>query len=188
MDVEHKEYASNAKGNTAVTLGSVALGLAGLNAMNNAGCNNGGILGALLGGNRNGCGNGGMDAATIMALMAAGNGCGCGHEPVINRYEAGLAARISELETDVKLRDANTYTLAKMGELRDYVDAKFDKVDARLCKQAEWNTAQSGALNCMSSQIAQLFSLTKLVVPNGSVCPGWGAYTVAPATTPTTGT
>lgn len=35
------------------------------------------------------------------------------------------------------------------------------------------------ALSCMQGQIAQLMSLTKLVVPNGSICPGWGDVTVS---------
>jgi hypothetical protein len=171
MDVEHK-FASNAKGNTAVTLASVALGLLGLDAVGGGGCCNGGVLGKFLGGNRGGCNNGGLDAAALMALASAANTGGhC--DPVVNRYEAGLTSRISELETEVKLRDANTYTLTKMGELRDYIDAKFSKVDERLCKQSEWNTAQSAALTCMNGQIAQFFALTKLVVPNSSICPGW---------------
>lgn len=38
----------------------------------------------------------------------------------------------------------------------------------------------------MQQQIAQLQSLTKLVVPNGSVCPGWGNVTITPSTTATT--
>jgi hypothetical protein len=33
----------------------------------------------------------------------------------------------------------------------------------------------------MAGQIAQLQSLTKLVVPNTSVCPGWGNVTITPA-------
>jgi hypothetical protein len=39
----------------------------------------------------------------------------------------------------------------------------------------------------MQGQIAQLYSLTKLVVPNTSVCPGWGTVTITPAAAPTTG-
>jgi hypothetical protein len=31
-----------------------------------------------------------------------------------------------------------------------------------------------------------LGNITKVVVPNTSVCPGWGAYTVAPAGATTT--
>ena len=35
----------------------------------------------------------------------------------------------------------------------------------------------------IEGQIAQLQSLTKLIVPNSSCCPGWGEVTVKPATT-----
>jgi hypothetical protein len=131
-------------------------------------------------------------AGTALGLLG-GNGLqgllgggGCGNSAVVNRYESDLLSKVSALEADVKLRDANTYTMTKLGELRDYVDAKFYKVEERLCKQGEWNTAQSAALTCMNGQIAQLFALTKLVVPNSSICPGWGGVTIAPANTPTT--
>jgi FKBP-type peptidyl-prolyl cis-trans isomerase 2 len=39
---------------------------------------------------------------------------------------------------------------------------------------------------CMAGQIAQLFGLTRLVIPNSSSCPGWGDVTVTPATAATT--
>lgn len=106
-------------------------------------------------------------------------GGGCGNNAYVNRYEAEQSAKIAALEADIKLRDANTYTMQEMAKLRDYVDAKFDKVEARLCKQGEYNVAQTSALNCIQGQIAQLMSLTKLVVPNGSVCPGWGNVEVS---------
>ena len=38
-------------------------------------------------------------------------------------------------------------------------------------------------LNCISGRVAALEALTKLVVPNSSVCPGWGNVTITPATT-----
>ena len=43
----------------------------------------------------------------------------------------------------------------------------------------------TGTINCMQGQIAQLQGLTKLVVPNTSVCPGWGNVTITPAATTT---
>ena len=117
-----------------------------------------------------------------------GNGYNCSENMPVNRYEAGQNARIAELETEVKLRDANTYTDQKLLELYKYFDGKFDRVDHKLCEQAVWNTAQTGTISCMSGQIAQLYGLTKLVVPNTSICPGWGDVTVSvtPATTTTT--
>ena len=110
----------------------------------------------------------------------------CSENMVVNRYEAAQSARIAELETEVKLRDANTYTLSKIGELRDYVDRRFDGVNASINAQAVYNATNTAALSCLQGQVAQIMGLTKLVVPNGSICPGWGDATVS--ITPTTTT
>lgn len=111
----------------------------------------------------------------------------CHENQPINRYEAQQQARISELETEVKLRDANTFTMGEMGKLRDYVDTKFASVNEKLCAQAVHNATNDAVLGCMQGQIAQLMGLTKLIVPNSSICPGWGNVTVTPAAAPTTG-
>lgn len=105
----------------------------------------------------------------------------------VNRYEAGKDARIAELETEIKLRDANTFTMGEMNKLRDYVDRRFERVEHELCDQKVYNATNNAALGCIQGQVAQLMSLTKLVVPNGSICPGWGDVTVAitPATATT---
>lgn len=158
------KYASNAKGNAALTTGIIGTAGVGL-----------GLLGNLLGVN-------GMAGWN-------GNGCGCGaptcsDNTLVNRYEAQKDARIAELETEVKLRDANFYTIGEIGKLRDYVDGRFSKVESELCEQKVFNATQIGTISCIQGQIAQLMGLTKLVVPNGSVCPGWGDVTVT--VTPTT--
>jgi hypothetical protein len=116
-----------------------------------------------------------------------GNNCGCSDNMPINRYEAQQSARIAELETEVKLRDANFYTLGEMGKLRDYVDGRINGIEQELCQQRVYNATNTSALSCMQGQIAQLYSLTKLVVPNGSICPGWGDVTVSVTPAPTTG-
>lgn len=158
-------YASNAKANAGLATGIIGTALGALNATG------GNILGGMWGGNNCGCNAGYM---------------ACSENNLINRYEASQQARIAELETEVKLRDANFYTLSEMGKLRDYVENKFDKVEAQLCQQAAYNATNTATINCMAGQIAQLQSLTKLVVPNSSVCPGWGDVTITPATAPTT--
>ena len=104
----------------------------------------------------------------------------------VNRYEAAQAARIAALETEVKLRDANTFTMGEMGKLRDYVDGKFAKVEHELCDQRVFNATQIGTISCIQGQIAQLMGLTKLVVPNSSICPSWGDVTVSVTPTATT--
>jgi hypothetical protein len=61
----------------------------------------------------------------------------------------------------------------------------LDHVEHELGDQRVYNATNTAALGCVQGQVAQLMSLTKLVVPNGSICPGWGDVTVSvtPATT-----
>ena len=152
MEIENK-YASKGVAGAGLGLGiaGTALGLLQGNGLN-------GILG--------GWGNGNCIPSESMP---------------VTRYDAGKDARIAELETEVKLRDANIYTDQKLGALRDYVDGKFAVVNDKLCAQAVHNATNDAVLGCMQGQIAQLMGLTKLVVPNTSVCPGWGNVTITPA-------
>ena len=98
------------------------------------------------------------------------NGC-CNEDHWVNRYESGQSARIAELETEVKLRDANVYTLGEMSKLRDYVDRRFDGVNASINAQAVINAQVAANLSCMQGNIATLMGLTKTVIPITSVCP-----------------
>lgn len=130
----------------------------------------GGNLGGILGGWNNG-------------------NCGCNENMLVNRYEASQSARIAELETEVKLRDANTFTMAEMGKLRDYVDRRFEGVNAQLCQQAVVNAQVAANLSCLTNTVNTLSGLTKTVIPITSVCPEpmpmYNSWT-AP-TAPTTG-
>lgn len=149
------EYASKGVGTAGLTTGIIGTALGAMGT---------GILPGLFNGN--------------------GNGCYNSDNMPVNRYEASQNARIAQLETEVKLRDANTYTDQKILEVYRYFDGKLEGVNAAICQQNVYNATNTAALNCMSGQIAQLMSLTKLVVPNGSICPGWGDVTVS--VTPTT--
>lgn len=122
-----------------------------------------GIAGTALGILNGGLGN-------LLGGVGTG-GCGCSEDHWVNRYEAGQSARIAELETEVKLRDANTYTLSEMGKLRDYVDHRFSGVEAQLCNQAVLNSQLTANISCMQGNIATLMGLTKTIVPLTNVCP-----------------
>lgn len=124
-------------------------------------------------------------AASLLTGLVSNMRSTCNEDHYVNRYEATQNARIAELETEVKLRDSNIYTDGKILELYKYVDGKFTAVDAALAQQAVYNATNTATINCISGQVAQLMALTKLVIPNGSICPGWGNVTVAPATTTT---
>lgn len=120
------EFASNGKANTGVALGAVGTGLGALNAMGGCG---GGILGGFLGGNK------------------------CGQEAYVNRYEQGLQSRIGELETEVKLRDANIYSDQKSLELYKYFDGEIKDIRNALSAQAVHNEQTAGAFNLVKADL-----------------------------------
>ena len=80
------------------------------------------------------------------------------------------------------------YTDGKLLDLYKYVDGKFNCIEGQIAQQGIYNATNTATINCLSGQVAQLLSLTKLVVPNASICPGWGDVTVSvtPTTTTTT--
>lgn len=100
-------------------------------------------------------------------------GCnsGCGDNAYVNRYEAQKDAEIARLRSQIELRDANTYTMTEMGKLRDYVDRKFDCINASISSQAVVNNQVAANLSCVQGNIATLMALTKTVVPIDNVCP-----------------
>lgn len=97
-------------------------------------------------------------------------GC-CSEDHMVNRYEAAQSARIAELETEVKLRDANTYTDSKILDLYRYVDGKFGCVEGQIAQQAVYNATNTATLTCLQQQVAALQGLTKVVIPTASICP-----------------
>ena len=126
-----------------------------------------GIIGTVLG-SLGVAGNNGMG----LNVLGNNNGnCVCHENTIVNRYEAQQQARIAELETEVKLRDANTFTMGEMGKLRDYVDGKFTAVEKELCDQRVYNATVNSTLTCVAGQVAQLMALTKTVIPISSICP-----------------
>jgi hypothetical protein len=100
-----------------------------------------------------------------------GCNCGCSEDHYVNRYEAGQSARIAELETEVKLRDANTYTDKKTLEMYQYIDGRLRTVESQICNQAVINAQVTANLSCMQGNIATLMGLTKTIIPITNVCP-----------------
>lgn len=158
------EFASRGVGAAGLTTGIIGTSLGALNS---------GILGNLFGGGN--CNGGG------------------GHNAPVNRYEMELQQKIAALESGIALRDANIFTDSKIAtaytelskiiaEDRAANNARFDALNAKLCDQAVFNATATATMNCMGGQIAQLFGLTRLGIPNSSLCPGWGDVTVTPAT------
>lgn len=182
MDIERNDYASKGVANGGLVTGIIGTAGFGVTAMT-------ALLNALNKSNNAQAASNGADMAmaamvpALAAVAAAGpRGGSCNEDHTVNRYEAGKDAEIAELRTELKLRDANTYTDGKMLELYQYVDGRLRGVEGQISQQAVYNATNTAALNCMQGQIAQLLSLTKIVVPNSSICPGWGTATVSVST------
>ena len=152
--VEKNEYASKGVAGSGLGLGiaGTALGL----------LNNGGLNG-LFGNNR----------------------CGCVQEQFVTRKEFELGQQLAAKDSEIGLLRADKYTDQKIVEtyqnLQAQINALKENQYAVNLQQATLNATQTATIACMQQQIAQLQSLTKLVVPNGSVCPGWGNVTITPA-------
>lgn len=145
-----------------------------------------GVAGAGLGTGIAGLSLGVLNSGLLNNIFGGNQMC-CGDNMPVNRYEQEQQAKIAKLESDLALRDATAYVLGETGKLRDYFEAKFDRIECQLSDQKAYNAANNAALGCINGQIAQLYSLTKIVVPNTAVCPGWGDVTITPAAAPAAG-
>jgi hypothetical protein len=135
-------------------------------------------------------------AGTALGLLNGGSGLNlggilgggnCCHENMpINRYEATLMQELAAKDSQIALRDANTYNDQKLLEVYKYFDGQLNGIRHELREQAVYNGVNTATVSCLQGQVQQLYSLTKLVVPNTSVCPGWGNVTITPAAAPTT--
>ena len=118
------------------------------------------------------------------------NGCGCnGVDVPITRYEATMLQELGAKDSKIALLESTIYTDKRFDEIQEKLMNRIDAVkeaqDAINLQQATYNAANTAAIGCMQNQIAQLYGITKLVVPNGSVCPGWGNVTITPSATTT---
>lgn len=170
-EVKHDEYAS--KGVAGAGLG---LGIAGtaLNLMQN------GAFGNIFGGI-----GGGANAATL----------------AISERDAKIAKLESEKYSDGKTQELYNYTVSQNEKLSQFlcgVDKRLTAVEvatplreqildgkiAQVADKAACCCSQTNA--ALANLSAVVNNITKIVVPNSAICPGWGDVSVA--VTPTTTT
>ena len=161
-----------------------------------------GVAGAALGTGIGGLALGVLNGAGgLLNLMGGANCGGCGNgyacSAMVNRYELGLVQELAAKDAKIGLLEADKYTDQKIVEAYKDLQGQINAVAAEVrankdeqyqvnMQQAVYNGTNTTTLQCMQQQIAQLLSLTKLVLPNGSVCPGWGNVTITPAAATTT--
>ena len=132
------EYASHAVGTAGLTTGIIGTSLGALNALGGLG-----NMAGLFGGNRN-C----NDAAVY-------EGC-CSENQLVNRYELELQQKIAEKDSQIALRDANTYNDQKTIELYKYIDAQLKEIRATLCDQAVHNQRTEDSFALARQDIASV--------------------------------
>lgn len=172
------EYVSHAQGNLNTVLGTIGtVGAAGS------------LLPNILGG---------------WGMGRAGVCCDSASTPV-NRYEMDLAlsnaakdAKIGQLEadkyTDEKITAVYANLEGQINGLRDRFDAKTHDNEQAInnlgTQVATLAATNSAAISCIQQSIAGINTvigqITKTVVSNTAVCPGWGDVTVTPKAAATT--
>lgn len=166
------EYASRGVANAGLTTGIIGTALGGLN-----------VLGAL--------------GSAVAAPAAAQASTQCSENTAVNRYELNqlqtIANKDMEIaywrgqdETNRKISDSYANLETQINNLATEVRGNKDAQNAVNMQQAVYNGVNTATVGCIQEQVNQLLGMTKRVVPNSSVCPGWGEATVTVSTGTTT--
>ena len=111
-----------------------------------------GIIGTALGVLNGGLGNvlggwGGCNAAAA-----------CSENMPVSRYELGQESKIAELQSQIALRDANTYNDQKLLEVYKYFEGQLKDVRDTLCAQAVTNQRTADSFALASADLAAVKS------------------------------
>lgn len=110
-------------------------------------------------------------------------GCGCNNQT--NALMAELAKEKSERYTDQVGTEVYKQFAKEREQTQTQINALFAAI-AQMDKTVSVNEAKnSERICCLSKKVNDIYDVFKLVVPNSSVCPGWGNVTITPATTTT---
>lgn len=138
-----------------------------------------GVAGAGLGLGIAGTALGVLNNGGIGNLLSGCSNIGCCSENMpVSRYELGQEQKISELQSQIALRDANTYNDQKIIELYKYIDGELKQIRATACAnekaQAVINAQFESGLNVLTSQVqsvaATVANITKTAVPTSAIC------------------
>lgn len=106
-------------------------------------------------------------------IMGANCRSSMGDDTPITRYEANLLMQLQAKDSHIALLESNIYTDSKIADVYERLNNKINANQAAQetinREQATMNAATTAALTCMKGQIAQLYSLTDMVVPQSKV-------------------
>lgn len=168
------EYASNGKGNLAVTLGAIGTGLGVMSGT--------GLL-AGMGGAIPGHNFVSKDELDYVQQLSA--------------KDSQIAILEADAASEKKMIEVYRQSHDELVTLRDKIDSDLKElqkeVNSNRRDQDGWNAAQAVANTTMANGIAannahietlqaSIAAITQVKIPNTAICPGWGAITVTPTT------
>lgn len=132
--------------------------------------------------------------ALSLAALQGNNGNGIlgnlfgnnGNNQQVSALMAELAKEKSERYTDQVGTEVYKQFAKEREQTQAQISALFAAI-AQMDKTVSVNEAvTSEKLTCLSGKVNNIYDVFKLIVPNSSICPGWGNVTITPATTTTT--
>ena len=123
--------------------------------------------------------------ATLLGMGRGGNGMTANptdpEARFVTKSETNLMQENTTLKTELAIQKSENYTDKKLVEVTQYLDGKVrrleDKVDANKdaqqsvnAQQMAYNTAANANIDVLKSQVAQLSSVTKTMIPSSNVC------------------
>lgn len=92
----------------------------------------------------------------------------------ISRYEAKMMQELAAKDGKIALLESNIYTDQKIADVYEKLNVKInankEAQDAINLQQAVYNGTNTATIGCIKKEIAQLQSLSELVVPQRKVC------------------
>ena len=107
-------------------------------------------LGLGIGGAALGLLNGGLG---LFGGRAAGT---CSENMPVSRYELGQQEQIAKLQSEIALRDANTYGDQKMLEMYKYIDGQLKDIRSTICQQAVHNQRTEDSFVLVRQDVASV--------------------------------
>jgi hypothetical protein len=104
----------------------------------------------------------------VSGLLGGNRNTDPGDKP-ITRYEMGLFQQINAKDIEISGLKSDRYTDAVANGLQQQINA-----------QAIFNATQNATMGALQGQIAQLQGVTKLMIPNENLAPGYGRAAVMP--------
>ena len=120
----------------------------------------------------------GLNAGNILGnggLFNRNGNCDCSSDDKpITRYEANMMNLLAAKDAKIGLLESNIYTDQKIADVYERLNVKInankEEQTAINMQQAVYNGTNNATLSCIQNQVAQLASLSQLVVPSRNVC------------------